>query len=147
MTGPERYLGRYASGGSSEDRCPERHAVADPRAPEDPIARVREETSLRSLLLLGLGGMVLFLSFGFFLPAVLAEPSLMWVSAVLFITGASLLMGAWFTKVRAGRLIICLEESMHVKCEYCGGINDRGQHRCAFCGAPLEEAAVNAAVI
>ncbi len=122
--------------------CPECHAVVNPRAPEDPIVRVREVSSFRSIFLMGLGGMALFFSFGFFLPAMIAEPGFIWVSAVLFVIGAALFLGAWAVRVRARKQIARLEEAMHVKCEYCGGMNDRDQHRCTFCGAPLSEPAV-----
>jgi uncharacterized paraquat-inducible protein A len=123
----------------SKRYCPECHAVVNPGAPEDPIIRVREESSFRSILLFGLAGMALFFSFGFFLPAMLAEPGFIWVSATLFIIGATLLAGAWVVRVRARKQIARLEGSMHIKCEYCEGINDNDEHRCTFCGAPLGE--------
>lgn len=119
--------------------CPECHAVVNPRAPEDPIIKVREETSFKTMLLLGLAGMAFFFSFGFFLPAVLAEPGFIWVSAALFAVGVALSIAAWAVRSRAKKRIALLEEAMHVKCEYCGGVNDRDLHRCMFCGAPLEE--------
>ena len=123
--------------------CPECHAVVNPRAPEDPIIKIREETSFKTMLLLGLAGMAFFFSFGFFLPAVMAEPGFIWVSAALFAVGAALSIAAWIVRVRARKQIARLEEALHVKCEYCGGVNDKDLHRCAFCGAPLEEPVVH----
>ena len=120
--------------------CPECHAVVNPMAPEDPIVKVREESSFKTILLLGLAAMALFFSFGFFLPAMLAEPGFIWISAALLVIGVMLIVGAWAVRGRARGQIARLEEAAHVKCEYCGGINDRDQHRCTFCGAPLEEA-------
>jgi uncharacterized paraquat-inducible protein A len=54
--------------------CPECHAMVNPRHPRTQLIKVREETSFKTMLLLGLAGMAFFFSFGFFLPAVLAEP-------------------------------------------------------------------------
>jgi hypothetical protein len=119
--------------------CPECNTVVNPHAPEDPIVKVREESSFKTMLMLGLAFMALFFSFGFFLPAVMAEPGFIWVSAALFAVGAALVLGAWIVRVRAKRQIVRLEEALHVKCEYCGGVNDRDQPSCNFCGAPLEE--------
>jgi hypothetical protein len=127
----------------SKRYCPECRAVVNPRAPEDPIIKVREESSFKTMLLLGLAFMALFFSFGFFLPAVMAEPGFIWVSAALFTVGMALVVGAWLVRVKARRQIARLEESMHVKCEYCGGVNDHDLHCCTFCGAPLGEAEVH----
>ncbi len=85
----------------------------------------------------GIAAMLLFFSFGFFLPAMIAEPSFIWISALLFIAGVVLLAWGYRVKVRLKGQIAKLEEEMHVRCKYCDGINDKGFHKCAFCGAPL----------
>ncbi|MDW5562692.1 MAG: phage holin family protein [Methanomassiliicoccus sp.] len=123
----------------SKKYCPECHTTVNPNAPEDPIVKAKEDASFKSILLMGLAGMAMFFSFGFFLPAVMAEPGFIWVSAALFTVGAILFLGAWIVRARARKQIALLEESLHVKCEYCGGINDKDEHRCTFCGAPIME--------
>lgn len=125
-------------------RCPECNAVVNPRAPEDPIVQVKEASSFKTILLLSLASMALFFSFGFFLPAMLSEPGFIWVSAVLFAVGIALVIGALVIRIRTKRRIAVLLEAMHVKCEYCGGVNDRDLHRCVFCGAPLAEPTAHA---
>jgi predicted amidophosphoribosyltransferase len=119
--------------------CPECHETVNPRAPEDPIKLVKDAAELKSMMLLGLGGMALFFSFGFFLPAMLAESGFIWVSAGLFVVGMTMVMGAWAIKVRTRKRVAEMEKERHVACEYCGGVNDLDLHRCTFCGAPLPD--------
>jgi ribosomal protein L37E len=117
--------------------CPDCNALVNLNAPEDPIKKAREDGEMKSLVLMGIGGMLLFFSFGFFLPAVLSEPGFLWVSAPLFLIGATLFAGAWFVRRRTSRRVTSMERDLHVRCEYCGGTNHRNDHRCAFCGAPI----------
>ncbi|MBI0583215.1 MAG: hypothetical protein ISF22_03205 [Methanomassiliicoccus sp.] len=98
---------------------------------------MREDAEFKSILMLGLSAMALFFSFGFFLPAVLAEPGFLVVSVVLFVIGIALIIASRVVKHRMRKQIARLTDELHVKCDYCGGVNDRDQHRCAFCGAPI----------
>jgi hypothetical protein len=117
--------------------CPACNTLINPHAPEDPVKKAKEDAEFKTMLLWGIGGMLLFFSFGFFLPALLASPGFIWVSAALFLAGAALM--AWGFIIRSGlkKEIARLEEELHVRCKYCGGLNDKDFHKCAFCGAPL----------
>jgi hypothetical protein len=117
--------------------CPACDTLINPHAPEDPIKKAKDDAEFKVMLMWGIAGMLLFFSFGFFLPAMLAEPGFIWVSAILFIVGASLLAWGYLIKVRLKDRIAKIEEGLHVRCKYCEGINDKESHKCAFCGAPL----------
>ena len=117
--------------------CPACSALVNPHAPEDPIKVAREAAELKSMVLWGIGGMLLFFSFGFFLPAMVADIGFIWVSAALFVIGVVLVTAGLVVRERLKKDIARLEEELHVRCKYCGGLNDRDLHRCAFCGAPL----------
>ncbi len=117
--------------------CPACDTLINPHAPVDPIKKAQEDAEFKTMLMWGIAAMLLFFSFGFFLPAMLAEPGFIWISAILFIAGAALLAWGYLVKVRLKRHIAKLEEEMHVRCRYCGGTNDKEGHKCAFCGAPL----------
>jgi hypothetical protein len=119
--------------------CPECHQVVNPNAPEDPIKQIKDNAEFKSIFLLGLAGMALFFSFGFFLPAMLAESGFIWVSAALFTVGISLVIASRVVNMSARKRIARMERDMHVTCEYCGGVNDVDIHKCSFCGAPLPE--------
>jgi hypothetical protein len=101
--------------------------------------RAREEGELVGLTLMGIGGMLLFFSFGFFLPAVLSRSEFLGVAVPLFLIGAALLAGAWTVRKRTKVRVVEMERDLHVKCPYCGGTNHRTDHRCIFCGAPIVE--------
>jgi hypothetical protein len=107
---------------------------------------VKDDAEFKSIFLLGLGGMALFFSFGFFLPAMLAESGFIWVSAALFAVGMSLVIGSRVINMRARKRIARMEKEMHITCEYCGGVNDKDIHKCTFCGAPLPEIKVIAPI-
>lgn len=117
--------------------CPDCNAIVNPNAPEDPIVMARGEGELIRLVLMGVGGMLLFFSFGFFLPAVLSRWEFIWVAVPLFIIGAALFVGSWIIKRRTAVRIKEMEIDLHVRCQYCGGTNHRTDHRCVFCGAPI----------
>jgi hypothetical protein len=117
--------------------CPACNTLINPNAPEDPIKKAQEDAQFKTILMWGIGGMLLFFSFGFFLPAMLAEPGFIWVSAILFFAGATLLAWGYLIKVRLKGDIKRLVEETHVRCKYCNSINDKESHKCAFCGAPF----------
>jgi hypothetical protein len=117
--------------------CPSCNTLINPNAPEDPIQKAKDNAEFKVLLMWGIAAMLLFFSFGFFLPAVFAEPGFIWVSAALFLVGASLLAWGYLIRVRLREEIARLEEDLHVRCKYCGGMNDKEFHKCVFCGAPL----------
>ncbi len=124
--------------------CPECHALVNPNAPEDPMRKEQEEGDMKSIILVGLGGMALFFSFGFFLPAVLSEASFFWIAAPLFVVGASMMVAGALVRRRTKKRLEAMERDLHVRCEYCGGTNHRADHRCTFCGAPIIDRAPDA---
>jgi hypothetical protein len=111
--------------------------LVNPNAPQDPIEKAKEDADFKSMLMWGLGGMALFFSFGFFLPTAMGVDGFFWVTTILFVIGAALIVGGLLIRSRMKKEIARLEEELHVRCKYCGGMNDKEYHRCLFCGAPL----------
>lgn len=105
--------------------CPECQPEAEPVAP---------------ILLLSLGGMAIFFSFGLGLAAISGIRGFLYASAVLFAIGlASILIGYRMVKRNKQRK----HEIMHAqlenaKCDHCGTQNKPGTKRCEWCGAPLK---------
>jgi uncharacterized paraquat-inducible protein A len=108
--------------------------LAPPAKEADPEGEMVE---MQQLMLAGLAGMAIFFSFGFFLAGTLAEPGLLTVAVVLLIAGLAMLGARAMILRRHRRRVERRRAEEHVKCEYCGGTNHRGDHRCEFCGAPL----------
>lgn len=117
--------------------CPECNTVVNPNAPEDPIRQVQESADFKSIMMIGLGAMALFFSFGFFLPAMLAEDGFFWVAVPLFFVGIGLVLMSRLVKYRTAKKVARMKIDLHTKCDYCGGVNDIDIHQCTFCGAPL----------
>lgn len=117
--------------------CPGCGTLLNPNAPLDPIKKAQDDAEFKTMLMWGLGGMALFFSFGFFLPTAMGVEGFFWVTTILFLIGAALVVGGFAVRARMKKLVARLEVELHVRCKYCGGMNDKDFHRCAFCGAPL----------
>ncbi|WP_019177204.1 zinc-ribbon domain-containing protein [Methanomassiliicoccus luminyensis] len=117
--------------------CPACGTLVNAQAPPDPVAAVKESADTRSMLCAMFGGMLLFFSFGFLLPGVLAEPGFLIVSGILALAGTILILMWYAIRKRSRVKIEELKISMRVQCEYCNGSNPKEAHKCAFCGAPL----------
>lgn len=122
---------------TSSKFCPACGVLVNANAPPDSIVQAKEEASTRSTVCAMLGGMLLFFSFGFLLPGVLAEPGFLIVSGILASVGAVLILIGYAIKKRSHVKIELLKVSMRVQCEYCDGTNPKEAHKCSFCGAPL----------
>ncbi len=97
-----------------------------------------ERVELQRMLLLGLSFMALFFSFGLFLGGALSGTrGLVIVSLILAAAGAIMLVMRPMLLKRHRREVTRWKEDNNVQCEYCGGTNHKGDHRCQFCHAPL----------
>jgi len=97
-----------------------------------------ERVELQRMLLLGLAFMALFFSFGLFLGGSMSGmEGMVIVSLVLAAAGFIMLGMRPVLLKRHRREVVRWKEDNRVLCEYCGGANQKGEHRCRFCGAPL----------
>lgn len=114
---------------------------AVPSASRDPFADGApdwERLELQRMLLAGLAFMALFFSFGLFLGGSLGGVNeMIMVSLVLLAAGIVMLVMRPLLLKRHRHEVARWEEKNQVQCEYCGGTNHKGEHRCQFCHAPL----------
>jgi hypothetical protein len=91
------------------------------------------------LILMGLGGMLLFFAFGFGIPGALGVEGFLWLALVLAVVGGAMLISGWALYARHRREVAKNdeEEMAKAKCEYCGSQNQIGEQKCCSCGAPL----------
>ena len=116
-------------GASGQDRphgqsCPDCAPEAEPVAP---------------LLFLGLGGMLAFFSFAFWIVAFVAEPGFLWMALGMTLVGGAMMVAGWqMIRRRKAEKRMAHEAALQkAKCEYCGGQNRPNETKCQFCGAPL----------
>ncbi len=102
------------------------------------VDQLDEKTETTSMLLLGLAFMALFFSFGFALPAAMAEPGFWTLSIILAAAGLLMLLARFLIVWRYRRKMERTEKEAIVKCQYCGEQNNRKIGKCIFCGAPLK---------
>lgn len=104
-----------------------------------PNCEQNEPEPVAPLLLLGLGGMLAFFSFAFWIVAMVAEPGMLYLALGLTLVGVGMMAIGWHL-IRGRKAAIKkvqLKRLELAKCEYCGGQNKPGQIKCEFCGAPL----------
>lgn len=93
---------------------------------------------MQRMLLAGLAFMALFFAFGLFLGGTLSGmEGMVMVSLVLAAAGIIMLAMRPLLLRRHRREVARWKEDSHVRCEYCGGTNHKGDYRCQFCHAPL----------
>ena len=122
---------------STSKFCPACGKLVNAQAPPDPITEARESADNYSTLCAMFGGMLLFFSFGFLLPGVLAKPGFLIVSGILATVGTVLILMWYVIRKRSKVKIEQLKIELRVQCEYCNGTNPKDAHKCTFCGAPL----------
>ncbi len=98
-----------------------------------------EPEPVAPILLMGLGGMILFFGFFFAIPGALGETGFLWLALILCVVGGVMLLSGWALHSRhKKKLAMKMEEQMaKAKCEYCGSQNQAGEQKCDSCGAPL----------
>jgi hypothetical protein len=102
---------------------------------------VPEEEPVAPMLLMGLGGMLIFFSMGFGLAAISGLIGFLIASVILFVAGMTMVMVGYrmnkkFKEQKHRMMHVKLENA---KCAYCGTQNEPGARRCEFCDAPLKE--------
>ncbi len=105
------------------------------KAVRDPLA----EVPVSALVLLGTGGMVLFMGSFFGLVALLGVGGFLVPALVISGLGALMMVVGWriWRKNRHSHELSVQKEKERLLCDYCGGMNDEGDLQCRFCGAPL----------
>ena len=98
-----------------------------------------EPEPVAPILLMGLGGMMLFFGFFFAIPGSLGVTGFLWLALILCVIGGSMLLLGWVMHSRHKRKIAVKKEEQMTKarCEYCGSQNQVGEPKCCSCGAPL----------
>ena len=91
------------------------------------------------ILLMGLGGMMLFFGFFFAIPGALGAPGFLWLALILCVVGGAMLLSGWGMHSRRKRKLAIKKDEQIAKarCEYCGSQNQVGEQKCFSCGAPL----------
>ncbi|OPY33187.1 MAG: hypothetical protein A4E32_00861 [Methanomassiliicoccales archaeon PtaU1.Bin124] len=99
----------------------------------------REEEPIAPILFLGLGGMLAFFSFAFWIVTFVAEPGMLPLAAGMTVVGGGMMAYGWYLiSQRKKRKLKAHQAAVEkAKCDYCGGQNDPGTTKCQFCGAPL----------
>ncbi|HSV42539.1 MAG TPA: hypothetical protein VLH13_03910 [Methanomassiliicoccales archaeon] len=92
------------------------------------------------ILLISLGGMLLFFSSFFGLIGFIAEPGFLIVALIVaLISVAMVIIGIRIHRQHAREKKAHVEQAVkNARCEYCGTQNQRGDNRCDSCGAPLK---------
>jgi hypothetical protein len=98
-----------------------------------------EPEPIAPLILMGLGGMLLFFAFGFGIPGALGVEGFLWLALGLALVGGAMLISGWALHARHKRKVAIKdeEEMAKAKCDYCGSQNQIGEQKCGSCGAPL----------
>jgi membrane protein required for beta-lactamase induction len=98
-----------------------------------------EEQTIAPILLLSLGGMLLFFSIGFGIVWWVADQFFMWSTLVLLTIGGGMMLVGYriFRQNAKARKQRHMNDLARSKCSYCGGQNQENEQRCQFCGAPL----------
>ncbi len=98
-----------------------------------------EPEPVAPILLMGLGGMMLFFGFFFAIPGALGVTGFLWLALILCVIGGTMLLfrlGPAFPTQE--EVAVKKEEQMaKARCEYCGSQNQIGEQKCGSCGAPL----------
>lgn len=106
----------------------------------DPVPEEKEApTPVAAVVLLSVGGMLMFMGLFFLLIASIALGGfLVPALAIMAIAGLMMLAGwkIWRDR-RAAHHEMRRQERDRLLCDYCGGMNAEGDLKCRFCGAPL----------
>lgn len=104
-----------------------------------PNCSIPEAEPLAPILLMGLGGMLLFLAFGFGIPGALGVSGFLWLAAGLALVGSLMMFSGWGLHSRQKKKVeqVKYERMVKAKCDYCGSQNQVGGQKCDSCGAPL----------
>lgn len=105
----------------------------------DPDALVKPELSLAVIMLVSVGGLIMFFGLFFGLIGFIAEPGFLYAAAVICSVAAIMILLAYAGRRRQMKEWRAKEASSAIssKCTYCGLQNDKGLKRCISCGAPL----------
>jgi hypothetical protein len=98
-----------------------------------------EEQTIAPILLVSLGGMLLFFSFFFGIVWWMADQFFMWPTLILLSIGGCMMLVGYriFRQNAKARKQKHIDDMARSKCSYCGGQNNENEQRCQFCGAPL----------
>jgi membrane protein required for beta-lactamase induction len=98
-----------------------------------------EEPTIAPILLLSIGGMLLFFDIFFGIVWWVAVPFFVWPTIVLLSIGGAMMMLGYrmFRQIAKARKQKHFDDMARSKCSYCGGQNNGNEQRCQFCGAPL----------
>jgi hypothetical protein len=98
-----------------------------------------EQEPVAPILLMALGGMLLFFAFGFGIPGAMGVSGFLWLAIGLALVGSLMLFSGWGLHSRHKRKKERVREERvaKAKCEYCGSQNQEGGQKCDSCGAPL----------
>jgi hypothetical protein len=104
-----------------------------------PNCNMPEEETLAPILLMGLGGMLLFFAFGFGIPGALGVSGFLWLAVGLALVGSLMVFSGWGLRSRQKKKKeqVREERMAKAKCDYCGSQNQVGGQKCDSCGAPL----------
>lgn len=97
------------------------------------------EIPVSTLVLAGVGGMLLFMGSFFGLIAAIGIGGFLIPALVVMAVGSLMIIAAWrvWRKDRAHHEKRMEKEMQRLLCDYCGGQNAEGDLQCRFCGAPL----------
>ncbi len=92
-----------------------------------------------AVVLVSVGGMLLFLGLSFLLIAGLGVGGFRIPAALVIAIAAVMMMLGWnvWRRARIARSEREMRERDRLLCDYCGGQNAEGAVQCQFCGAPL----------
>jgi hypothetical protein len=106
---------------------------------ECPNCGMPEQEPVAPILLMALGGMLLFFAFGFGIPGAMGVSGFLWLAIGLALVGSLMMFSGWGLHSRQKKKKEQVKEQRmaKAKCEYCGSQNQVGGQKCGSCGAPL----------
>ncbi len=92
-----------------------------------------------AVVLVSVGGMLLFLGLSFLLIAGLGIEWFLMPAVLVMVIASMMMLFGWnvWRRVRIARSERERRERDRLLCDYCGGQNAEGAVQCQFCGAPL----------
>ena len=108
----------------------------------DPVPEAMEKeapTPVAAVVLLSVGGMLMFMGLFFLLIASIALGGFLVPALAIMAMAGLMMLAGWkiWRDRRAAHHEMQRQERDRLLCDYCGGMNAEGDLKCRFCGAPL----------